>query len=234
MNKRYITGFLGMIMALVCVIGMTGVVLALPPIDGKYDPMNPLEFVLACCQWEVLKKMELTVLGMAPDSRYYIPELAALDNIPSGRGAGAGLGQIGAAQVQSYGATTGSCCGERELALIQAQMDMDFMSARHQAWQASQAEVLSGDQASIDNGQVLSLLSEETNNAGDFIDYEQVLSVLSAEADDDSINNKQVISVLSAEADDTDENVDEAPCAACAEAQMFAEWIFSQPKAIAE
>lgn len=197
MNKRYISGFFGVMVVLACVIGMTGAVVALPPIQGTYDPMNPLEFVLACCQWELMKKIELSVLGMAPDERYYTPELAALDYIPPGYGLSSGVGQ---AQVQSYEATT-SCCGQYEKAQAQAEMDIALVSARYQAWKSSQAAA----------------------------EAEQTLAV------NQNPNDEQILSLSSQiEENDADEDPDEAPCAACAEAQMFAEWIFSQPKAIAE
>jgi hypothetical protein len=176
--------------------------------------MNPLEFVLACCQWELMKKIELSVLGVAPDERIYTPALAALDYIPPGWERG-GLGQIGAgsSEVRSYDATT-SCCGQYERAQAQNQRDIELTAARYQAWKASQAAA---------EAQVASEV-QVTAEA-------EVLSVNQA-----SINDEQAPSLLSEieVEDDVDENVDEVECAACAEAQMFAEWIFSQPKAIAE
>jgi len=184
---------------LACVISMTGAALALPPIQGTYDPMNPLQYVLACCQWEMMKKMELTVLGIAPDERYYTPELAALDYIPPGWERG-GVGRIGSSEAKSYDATT-SCCGHYGQALAQTQMDIELVGARYQAWKASQAAAE----------------AEQTLSVSQTHDDEQILSLLSH-----------------IEENDADEDVDEVECAACAEAQMFAEWIFSQPKAIAE
>jgi len=201
MNKRCISGFLG-VMVLACVIGMTGSVAALQPIQGTYDPMNPLEFVLACCQWELMKKIELTVLGMAPDERFYTPELAALDYIPPGwefGGAGGGIGQIGSSEAKSYEATT-SCCGQYEKAQTQANMDIALVSARYQAWKAAQTAA----------------------------EAEQTLAV------NQTPNDEQILSQVSQEENDADEDLDEVSCAACAEAQMFAEWIFSQPRAIDE
>jgi hypothetical protein len=219
MNKRYISGFFGVMMVLVCVIGMTGAVAALQPIQGTYDPMNPLEFVLACCQWELMKKIELSVLGMAPDERIYTPELAALDYIPPGwelGGSGAGLGQIGSSETKSYEATT-SCCGQYEKALAQADMDIELVGARYQAWKASQAAAE----------------AEQALAVNQTPDDEQILSSLSLEKND-TAEDEQILSLLNQEEDDADEDLDEATCAACAEAQMFAEWIFSQPKPIAE
>jgi hypothetical protein len=199
MNKRYISGFLEMMVVLACVIGMSGVVVAVEPVQGTYDPNNPLEFVLACCQWELMKKIELSVLGMAPDERIYTPAMAALDYIPPGWELGRGVGQIGASETKSYEATS-SCCGQYQKALAQAEMDMELVGARYQVWKASQAAA----------------------------EAEQVVSV-----NQTPINDELILSLVSEEGNDADENGDEAPCAACAEAQKFAEWIFSQPKAIA-
>jgi len=196
MNKRYISGFLG-VMVLVCVIGMTGSVVALQPIQGTYDPMNPLEFVLACCQWELMKKIELSVLGIAPDERFYTPELAALDYIPPGLEFG-GIGRIGSSEAKSYEATT-SCCGPYEKARAQVEMDI-ALATRYQAWKAAQTAA----------------------------EAEQTLAV------NQTPNDEQILSLVTLEENDADEDLDEVPCAACAEAQMFAEWIFSQPRAIAE
>ena len=232
MNKRYISGFLGMMMVLAFVVSITGVAVALEPIQGEYDPMNPLEFMLACCQWEMMKRIELTLLGQAPDERFYTPELAALDYIPAGWERG-GLGPTGSPAVQSYEAST-SCCGQYEQAQAQANMDIAWVGAQYQAWKATQA---ADEQSSANN-------ETPTNNAQILTNNETLKNNVQTPSPEDVPGDISTRNIVDATPDNLKDNLnqneeksikktaDEEMCEACAEAQMFAEWLFSQPKPI--
>ena len=229
MNRRYISGFLGMIVVLACIVGLTGTAVALAPIQGEYDPMNPLEFMLACCQWELMKRIELTLLGQAPDERFYTPELAALDYIPPGWESG--RPKSSAPQVQSYEATS-SCCGQYAQAQAQADMNIVWVNAQYQAWKASQEadkQSSNANETPIDmkatNFNELKLNAEQvlsTNETPN--DVQQTQAPLVAYAHDINAGN-DVLKV-------SKKTADEKMCEACAEAQQFAEWLFSQPKPV--
>jgi len=208
-----------MMVVLVCVIGMIGIVVAVQPVEGTYDPNNPLEFVLACCQWEMMKKMELSILtGQAPDERIYTPAMAALDYVPSIVG---GIGQFGSSETKSYEATS-SCCGQYGQALAQTEMDIALVGARYQAWKAAQVAAEAEPVAQLSVNQT-PILAEQTQVAVEILSTSQT-----------PLNDQPIFSALAVEENGADENVAEAPCEACAEAQLFAEWLFSKPKAIVD
>ena len=191
--------------------------------------MNPLEFMLACCQWEMMKRIELTLLGQAPDERFYTPELAALDYIPPGWESGRPTSNV--PQVQSYEATS-SCCGQYEKALAKAEMDTMWVTAQYQAWKASQAadeQTSNTNETAIDmkatNFNELKLNAEQVLNTNKTSnDVQQTQAPLVAYAHDTNAGND----VLTVSKKITDEEM----CEACAEAQQFAEWLFSQPKPV--
>ncbi|MDR2856106.1 MAG: hypothetical protein LBV40_08180 [Methanomicrobiales archaeon] len=219
MNRRYISGFLGIVVVLACVVGLSGTAMALEPIQGVYDPNNPLEFMLACCQWELMKKIELTLLGQAPDERFYTPELAALDIIP----------QI-LPQVQSYEASS-SCCGQYAQAQAQADQDIAVVGAQYQAWKAAQAADVQSYRVNETPVDTKSLDFSEAELA-----VEQFLTTNDTPIDVQKTQVPLVVDALETHAGDVLKDpkklADEKMCEACAEAQQFAEWLFSSPKDI--
>ena len=248
MNRHYISGSLGVVVVLAFIVGLTGTAVALPPIQGVYDPMNPLEFMLACCQWELMKKIELTLLGQAPDERVYTPALAALDYIPPGWELGrppSSSPQAQDPQVQGYDASL-SCCGHYGQAQAQADMDIMWVGAQYQAWKASQDANTqasnAGETTSDINYEEIALSIEQlltTNETKINVQQTQApLAPLVAYASDTDAGN-DVLKVSEQSADEKQstnkkqkQSADEEICEACAEAQQFAEWLFSQPKPI--
>ena len=230
MDKRYISGFLGMmvLLSIFGIISLTGMVTALEPIQGTYDPNNPLEFMLACCQWELMKKIELTLLGTAPDERFYTPEMAALDYIPAGWSRGAGLGQIGSVNTKSYDATP-SCCGQYERALAQTEVDIARVNGQYMAWKAAQAAKNAEDaEKGNEKGKnVITATQTETSVEPPLSTAELIEKAKKAE---ENKKVQQVSNQMSAVA--VNETSTDEVCEACIEAQQFAEWLFSQPKRI--
>jgi len=247
MNRRYFSSFLGVVVVLALIVGLTGTTVALAPIQGVYDPMNPLEFMLACCQWELMKKIELTLLGQAPDERFYTPELAALDYIPPGWESGRPP-TSSSPEVQSYEASS-SCCGQYAQAQAQTDVDIMWVDAQYQAWKASQAadvRAATADETSVDsdaNSNPDTKSNSDVNPEEASLNTEQLLTV-----NETSVVPQQTQAPLVVYAHDTTDtrdtgagndaakaskqSADEETCEACAEAQQFAEWLFSQPKLV--
>jgi hypothetical protein len=225
MDKRCISGFLGMmvLLSIFGIINLTGMATALQPIQGTYDPNNPLEFMMACCQWELMKKIEVTLLGTAPEE-YYASLTSAQTDLPGGWSNGAGLGQIGAADTKSYDAIP-SCCGEYERARAQSEVDLARVSSDYAAWKAAQA-AQNTEKGKDDEEKTVNAPQNETP-AKSLLSTAELIEKAKETEGNKKVQQTSHMSVMAVNETSTDE-----VCEACIEAQQFAEWLFSKPKLI--